>query len=144
MIYEPEELNYFNYAVNVFMELSMLGLMPTEPEPVAMYQGAFILRVMDLPMEQDRWNEISEDRRMDIYDRAPQLFEGLPPFLKSPDIPAVGLYLQNWDMNMLVVLDDLKFEAVATMSPMATRDVTIHTHTEDHSSEELAQLVGFG
>ncbi|OJA15124.1 hypothetical protein AZE42_08472 [Rhizopogon vesiculosus] len=145
MIYEPEELNYFNYAVNVFMEISMLGLTSTEPEPVAMYQGAFILRVMDnLPLGQERWNELSEDRRMEIYDHAPQLFEGLPPFLKSPDIPAVGLYLQNWDMNMLGVLDDLKFEAVAIMSPMETMDVMIHTRTEDHSSGELDQLVDFG
>lgn len=128
MIYEPEEINFFTHAVNVFMELPRLPG-PTLKEPTAMYQGAFILSVMDSPpLAQERWNELSDDQKMHIYDRAPQLFEGLPPFLKCPRIPAVGLYFQNWDMNMLGVLDDLKFEALEDAA-------------QDHLGD-LDQLVG--
>ncbi|OAX35383.1 hypothetical protein K503DRAFT_372314 [Rhizopogon vinicolor AM-OR11-026] len=112
MLYEAEELNFFNYAVNVFLELPRLPG-PTLKEPLAMYTGAFILRVMNhAPLVQERWDELSVDRKLDIYNRAPDFFEGPPPPWKRPEIPAVGLYFQNWDMNMLGVLDDLKFEKV--------------------------------
>lgn len=127
MIYEPEEINFFNYAINVFIELPKLPG-STLKEPTAMYQGAFILSVLRLPrLAQERWNELTEDQKMDIYNRAPQLFEGLPPFSKCPKYPAVGLYFQNWDMNMLGVLDDLKLE-------------TLEDATQDLG--DLDQLVG--
>ena len=110
VVYEPIELNFFNYAVNIFVELPRLTL----KEPSARYEGAFILRDVDyLPFAQERWDEPSEDRKMDIYDRAPNLFEGFPPFLKSSAFPAVSLHFQNWDMTVLCVLDDLESEAVA-------------------------------
>ncbi|KAG0707900.1 hypothetical protein DFH29DRAFT_894050 [Suillus ampliporus] len=111
MIYSAEELNYFSFAVNVFMELPSLPG-PALEEPQAIYKGAFILHVIDFPMEPARWIELSEELKKDIYDRAPQLFDGLPPYSKCPDFPAVNLYFQNWDINMLGVLDDLKFGTV--------------------------------
>jgi hypothetical protein len=43
---------------------------------------------------------------------------GLPPFLKRLEIPNVGLYLQNPNMNPLCVLDDLNFVA-EPLSPLA-------------------------
>ncbi|KAG1856686.1 hypothetical protein DFJ58DRAFT_784422 [Suillus subalutaceus] len=111
MIYSAEELTYFNFAVNVFMEVPMFpgsGL----KEPAAAYKGAFILNVIDHPMHPACWTELSEDRKMDIYERAPQLFGGVPTFSKCPTFPAVNLHFQNWDMNLLGVLDDLKFGTV--------------------------------
>ncbi|KAG2075827.1 hypothetical protein BDR04DRAFT_1090561 [Suillus decipiens] len=111
MIYSAEELTYFNFAVNVFMEVP--GLPGSElKEPVAAYKGAFILNVIDLPMHRACWTELSEDRKMDIYERAPQLFDGVPTFSTCPNFPAVNLHFQNWDVNLLGVLDDLKFGAV--------------------------------
>ncbi|KAG2124479.1 hypothetical protein BD769DRAFT_872036 [Suillus cothurnatus] len=111
MFYSAEELTYFNFAVNVFMEI------PTFPgygpkEPIAAYKGAFILNVIDLPMHPAYWTKLSEDRKMDIYKRAPQLFGGVPTFLNCPKFPAINLHFQNWDMNLLGVLDDLKFGTV--------------------------------
>ncbi|KAG2107908.1 uncharacterized protein F5147DRAFT_837131 [Suillus discolor] len=109
MIYSAEELTYFNLAVNVFMEV------PTFPgsglkEPAAAYKGAFILNVIDYPMDPAYWTELSEDRKMDVYWGAPQLFGGLPTL--CPNFPAVNLHFQNWDTNLLGVLDDLKFGTV--------------------------------
>ncbi|KAG2348356.1 hypothetical protein BDR05DRAFT_956960 [Suillus weaverae] len=111
IIYSAEELTYANFAVNVFMEVP--GLPGSElKEPAAAYKGAFILNVIDHPMHPTCWAGLSEDRKMDIYWRAPQLFGGLPTFLKCPDFPAVNLHFQNWDINLLGVLDDLKFGTV--------------------------------
>jgi hypothetical protein len=143
MIYEPEEMTFFSFAVNVFMELPRLPG-PTLKEPAARYQGAFILSFMDdVPLGQDNWDKMPEDVKMYIYDHAPQLFEGLPPFTKCPVIPAVGLYFQNWDMNMLGVLDDLKFgtASLSPLTPMKTRNDAINT---DVKEKELDQLVRFG
>jgi len=120
VFYEAEELNFFNYGVNVFLELPKLR---GYKKPMGMYTGTFILRVMDhLPLVQERWDELSEDRKLDIYNRAPDFFEGPPPHLKSPEIPAVGLYFQNWDMNVLGVLDDLKFGKVDDLAGSVASD----------------------
>ncbi|KAG1778440.1 hypothetical protein EV702DRAFT_1096610 [Suillus placidus] len=105
MIYSAEELNICQFR---FPRLPGSEL----KEPAATYKGAFILNVIDHPMHPTCWAELSEDRKMDIYWRAPQLFGGLPTFLKCPDFPAVNLHFQNWDINMLGVLDDLKFGTV--------------------------------
>ncbi|KAG1868856.1 hypothetical protein C8R48DRAFT_671424 [Suillus tomentosus] len=109
MVYSAEELTYFNFAVNVFMEV------PTFPgselkEPAAAYKGAFILNVIDHPMDPAYWTELSKDQKMDVCWSAPQLFDGLPT--SCPNFPAVDLHFQNWDINLLGVLDDLKFGIV--------------------------------
>ncbi|OAX30517.1 hypothetical protein K503DRAFT_807149 [Rhizopogon vinicolor AM-OR11-026] len=65
VFYEAEELNFFNYAVNVFLRLPMLPR-PTLQEPIAMYT-----------------DEFSKDRKLDIYNRAPDFFEGPPPPLEA-------------------------------------------------------------
>ncbi|KAG1729785.1 hypothetical protein EDB19DRAFT_105759 [Suillus lakei] len=106
--YSAEELTYFNFAVNVFLELPR----PPGKEPTAAYKGAFILNVIDDPMDPACWTELSDDRKMDIHDRAPEMFDGLHLFLQCPHFPAVNLHFQNWDINLLGVLDDLKFGTV--------------------------------
>lgn len=111
MLYSAEELTYFNFAVNVFIEVPRLTWFELE-EPEAAYKGAFILKAIDYPMDPTCWTELTEDRKMDIFERAPQLFGGVPTFLECPTFPAVNMHFQNWDMNLLGVLDDLKFEAV--------------------------------
>jgi hypothetical protein len=47
---------------------------------------------------------------------------GLPPFLKRLEIPNVGLYLQNPNVNPFGVLDDLNF--VAELSPLVQAGAT--------------------
>ncbi|KAG2748350.1 hypothetical protein P692DRAFT_20522782 [Suillus brevipes Sb2] len=111
MIYSAEELTYFDFAVNVFIEVPRLPWFELD-EPEAAYKGAFILKVVDYPMDPTCWTELTEDRKMDIFERAPQLFGGIPTFSKCPTFPAVNLHFQNWDMNLLGVLDDLEFGAV--------------------------------
>lgn len=111
MIYSAEELTYFNFAVNVFIEVPRLPWFELE-EPEAAYKGAFILKAVDYPMDPTCWTELTEDRKMDIFERAPQLFGGVPTFLECPTFPAINMHFQNWDTNLLGVLDDLKFEAV--------------------------------
>ncbi|OAX35373.1 hypothetical protein K503DRAFT_371998 [Rhizopogon vinicolor AM-OR11-026] len=61
MLYEAKELNFFNYVVNVFLELLRLPG-PTLQEPIAMYTGTFILKVMNhVHLIQEHWDELSKD-----------------------------------------------------------------------------------
>ncbi|KAG2157645.1 uncharacterized protein EDB93DRAFT_804283 [Suillus bovinus] len=95
MIYSAEELTFFNFAVNVFMEVPTFPGPGLLQEPAAAYRGAFILHVIDHPMDPACWTELSEDRKIDLYWHAPKLFDGLPTFLKCPNFPAVNLHFQN-------------------------------------------------
>jgi hypothetical protein len=111
MIYSAEELTYFDFAVNVFMEVPGFRESGLEA-PAAAYKGAFILNIIDHPMLPACWTELTEDQKMDIFERAPQLFGGVPILFMCPIFPAVNLHFQNWDINLLGVLDDLTFGAI--------------------------------